>query len=406
MNWDSCWLWEVLVSNRKRCLLVGVLILLAVPAMAQDDDTPTVMPINYDDNVDETLTQNAFFDWWQITAQKGDNIVVDMTASGGLEPLIGLLDSGGTLVMRSEDGAAGSTVTLEYIIPEDGQYTIVATRVGNAEGTSTGSYSLRLRIANPPVEDVNPYQDVTFRCDDHEVTTASTLVFQEDPVTDLGHRITVYGLDGFRPVIRLNVDSPNEYEICNTDAQWTLGDTFTLPGENARTIAEDDLEGVSQFLVNHAENAGVITITIGSQDGQPGRYMAVIEGFNIDPATDIDAVEVRVGPLAAKATAIQMYMVAAQNSRVDPFMLRADTEATCDDAGRKGCEAVASFTGSGAVLHEGTGTTITGDRSDAGLLIDPGNPDPVVVRLGSREGQTHGTYALVLIGELPPRDAS
>jgi hypothetical protein len=193
--------------------------------------------------------------------------------------------------MRSEDGAADSTVSLEFIAPEDGQYTIVATRVGNADGTSTGAYTLRLRRANPPVEEVNPYQDVTFRCDDYDVTTASTFVFQEDPVTDMTHRITVYGLDGFQPVIRLNVDTPNKYELCNAEAQQAIGDTFTLPGEPARTIAQADLDAgtVSQLLLTHAENAGVVTITIGSRDGKPGRYMAVFEGFAIEPSNVTDA---------------------------------------------------------------------------------------------------------------------
>lgn len=389
-------------------LSVLVLLLLAIPVWAQGDDNPMVSQINYDDMVQETLTQKSFFDWWQIKATAGDEIVVDMEASGGLEPLIGLLNPGGELIARSEDGAADSTVILDHIVPADGQYTIIATRVGNADGTSTGSYSLRLRRANPPVEDVNPYQDVTFRCDDYDVTTASTFLFQEDPVTDMTHRITVYGLDGFQPVIRLNVDLPNKYELCNADAQQTIGDTFTLPGEPARTIAQADLDGgtVSQLILTHAENAGVVTITIGSRDGSPGRYMAVFEGFAIEPSDDIDAFEVRVGPLAAKTTSIQMYMVAAQNSRLDPFMIRTDTEETCDDAGRKGCESIPTFTGAGATLNEGTGTTLAGDRSDAGLLINPGNPDPVPVQLGSREGKTHGTYDLVFIGELPPRDGT
>jgi hypothetical protein len=235
---------------------------------------------------------------------------------------------------------------------------------------------------------VNPYQDVTFRCNDDEVTTATTLKFQEDTTKDLNYRITVYGIDGFLPVIRVQTQSPNSYEICNTDAQHTVGDTFTLPGETARTIAQENLDSASQFLVGGAENTGVLTLTIGSKDGKPGRYMAIIEGFNIDPATDTDTVEVRVGPLAAKTTAIQFYMVAAENSRVDPYLTRGDGEDTCDDAGRKGCEAVPTFSGAGATLHEGDGTTIMGDRSDAGLLINPGNPDPVLVQLGSREGKT------------------
>ena len=388
----------------KHCLVLGLLVLLAVPVLAQDSDSSSLLPIKYDDVVQETLTQKSFFDWWQLDAKAGDDIVIDMAAFDGLEPLIGILDPGGTLVSRSNDGAANSTVMLEYVIPAEGQYTIVATRVGNADGTSAGSYSLRLRLANPPVETVNTYQDVTFRCDDNDVTTASTLVFQEDPIQNLTYRITVYGIDGFLPVIRLNTDLPNKVEVCNTDAAKTVGDTFTLPGETQRTISADNLDTVSQLLVGGGEKAGVITITIGSKDGKPGRYMAIVEGFNIDPANDTDAVEVRVGPLAAKTTAIQMYMVAAQNSRVDPFMTRADTEETCDDAGRKGCEAVPTFSGSGATLHEGDGATLTGDRSDAGLLINPGNPDPVVVQLSSREGKTHGTYALVFIGQLPPRE--
>jgi hypothetical protein len=395
------------VSFWKHCLVLGLLALLVVPALAQDNsDTNSVLPIHYDDVVQETLTQKSFFDWWQVEAHKGDDIVIDMAAFDGLEPLIGILDSGGTLVSRSNDGAANDTVTLEYTIPADGQYTIVATRVGNADGTSTGSYSLRLRIANPPVENVDTYQDVTFRCDDNDVTTASTLVFQDDPSKDLSYRITVYGIDGFLPVLRLNTDLPNKIEVCNADADKTVGDTFTLPGEAARTVSADHLDTVSQLLITGGEKAGLVTITIGSKDGKPGRYMAIVEGFNIDPDKDIDNVEVRVGPLAAKTTAIQMYMVAAQNSRLDPFMLRPDTDESCDDAGRKGCETVPTFSGAGATLHEGEGTTITGDRSDAGMLINPGTPDPVVVQVGSREGKTHGTYALVFIGELPPRDAS
>src|SRR6202008_2438734 len=136
----------------------------------------------------------------------------------------------------------------------------------NADGTSAGSYSLRLRVANPQVEVVNPYQDVTFRCEDNDVTTASTLVFQDDATKDQNYRITVYGIDGFLPVIRLNTSAKNKVEVCNTDAEKTVDDTFTLPGEAARTVTADNLENVSQLLIGGAEQTGAITITIGSKD--------------------------------------------------------------------------------------------------------------------------------------------
>lgn len=394
------------MNTWKRALIIGLLLLMNVPALAQDTDVETVAPINIDDIVEDSLTQKAFFDWWQVQAVEGDILVVDMAASGGLQPLIGILDTGGNLAARSADGETDSTVTLEYTVPTSGQYVIVATRVGNLDGTTTGTYSLRLRRANAPVQEFNPYQDVTFRCDDYEVTTAATLVFQEDPSAELGHRITVYGIDGFQPVIRLNVNVPNPYELYNTDAQRAIGDTFTLPGEPERSISEANLNTVSQLLINGAEEAGIITITIGSKDGQPGRYMVIVDGLAIEPSADVDAYEVRVGPLAAETTAIQLYMIDAESSRLDPFLTRPNTEETCDDAGRKGCEAVPSFTGAGATLNEGSGATFTGDRSDAGLLLNPGNPDPMVIELSSRDGRTHGGYALVLIGELPPREGS
>jgi hypothetical protein len=388
----------------KRSLILLLLLLSAAPLLAQD--TSLSADISYGSVVEDTLTEEAFFDWWTIQAGAGDQMVVDMAASGGLEPLLGILDSGGTLVTRSEEGAPNSTITLEYTVPTAGQYIIVATRAGNQNGTSTGTYSLRVRRANAPVQTVNDLQDVTFRCESYEVTTAATLRFAEDRQPDLSHRVTVYGLDGFQPVIRFYTDQPQPFELCNTNADETIGDTFTLPGEEPRTITADQLDTVSQMVVSGAEEAGTLIFTIGSRDGAPGRYMAIIEGFSIEPRDDVDALDARIGPLAAQSTSLLVYMVAAPNSRLDPFMLLPgeETDLTCDDAGRRGCLDVLSFDGAGAVIHEGGGTELIGDRSDAGLLLTPGNPDSMVIELSSRDGRTHGGYALVVIGELPPRE--
>jgi hypothetical protein len=387
----------------KRLFVVGFLCLAALPVVAQEN-SETVLDIIYDNPVDDTITQAAFYDWWILQASAGDIMVINMAASGGLEPLIGILDQGGNLVARSDEGAPDSLISLEYTTEQPGQFIIVATRVGNADGTSTGTYSLIVRRANGVVENVDTYQDVTFICEGFEATTAATVTFAEDPQPSLVHRITVYGIDGFEPVIRLNVDEPEPYEVCNTDAAQTVGDTFTLPGEDQRTITEDNLNTVSQHLVSGAENVGDIIITIGSRDGTPGRYMAIFDlGFAIDPANDTDRLEVRIGPLAAETTSLSVYTVAVQNSRLDPFMTLLDSGVTCDDAGRTGCDGLPSFSGAGAVLHEGDGTTLRGDRSDAGLLLTPGNPDPITLEVSSRGGDTYGGYALVLIGELPPR---
>lgn len=387
--------------GRNLLILFGLLLALAAPVSAQDD-APMIATINYGSAVEDTITDAAIFDWWQVQAAEGDQLVVEMAASGGLEPLAAILTPGGDIAARSPDGAADATITLEYTAETSALYTIVATRVGGAEGTSTGAYTLRLRPANPPNRP-NEYQDVTFRCDDFEATTAATVSFAEDPKTRMRHRVTVYGLDGFKPVIRLRFSANTEFSDCNVDAEMTTGDTFTLPGEEIQTITADTRDTVSQMILSGAENMELITLTIASRDGQPGRYAAVIEGFTLERG-DRDAIEARIGPLPAVSTGLTVYMVGTANSRLDPYIYLPETDEGCDDAGRLGCESVPSFTGAGFTLHEQGVVTIKGDRNDAGVILPPGSTEPVMLVLGSRNGETYGDYALVLIGELPPRE--
>ncbi len=386
----------------RKCLFVfGWLLLAALPMSAQDD-VPIVSDIAYGDFVEDSITNSAFFDWWRVQAIEGDVMVVDMAAAGGLEPLLAILNPGGDTVARTE-GAPDATVQLRYTVPSTGIYTLVATRVGSNEGVSTGVYSLRVARAGTPAARPNLYQDVTFRCQDFEAATAATLVFAEDASADLFQRITVYGIDGFLPVIRLDVSATPGFEDCTSDAAQTIDDTFALPGEAPRTITADMLDSAAQLALNGAENMGTITVTIASRDGAPGRYVALIEGFSIARGGDQDIVEVRLGPLAAQSTRLMVYMVAKPNSRLDPFLALPDEERACDDAGRRGCEDVPSLAGASFILHDRDGITITADRQDAGLILAPGSPDPVALILGSRDGDTYGDYALVLIGELPPR---
>lgn len=391
------------MSGRK--LIIAFLLLLpSLPLMAQDTSTTvTVTEITYDAVEQETITDSAFYDWWRVQASAGDIMVVDMGGSDGLAPLIGILDPSQNLVATSEDGQPNQSVTVEYTVPADGQYTIVATRVGNQAGTTTGRYALRLRRANTPdTANTDQYVDVTFPCKDFEATTAVALRFAEDASPDLKYRITVYGEDGFEPVIRLHFDVPGEkpFDLCNTNADATLTDTYTRPGEATHTITQDNLNTVSQLIFTGANNAGLIDVTIASKNGASGRYFAVIEGFSIQTADDTDQIDIRMGPLA-KLTPLTVYMVAMPNSRLDPYMAWLSANLVCDDAGRAECKTVSSFVQAGVSLHEGQPLTITGDRSDAGLTLAPGTTDIVSLQLSSRANDTFGTYALFFMGELP-----
>jgi len=391
----------------KKIALLLFLLLTTLPAAAQDNPDPnsvTVTDITYDSVVQDSITDKAFYDWWHIQAVAGDVMVVEMGGSDGLAPLIGILDSTGSVVARSADGEPNQSVSVDFTVPKDGQYTIAATRVGNQSGTTTGHYALRVRRANPPDQNTNAdqYEPVTFPCQDFEATTVVSLRFAEKPRPNLKYRITVYGIDGFVPVIRLQFDVPGQkpFDKCNINADATLTDTFTVPGEATRTITQDTVNSASQLIFTGADNAGLVNVTIASKNGAAGRYFAIIDGFNIDTPSSTDQYDIRMGPLA-KLTPLTVYMIAAENSRLDPFMKWETGNQECDDAGRGDCKNVPSFNKAGVTLHESGGITIVGDRSDAGLLLEPGTSDIMSVEMGSRNSETSGDYVLVLLGQLP-----
>lgn len=385
----------------KYLLLLCCALLLAGPLAAQDD-LPLSASIHYDEEVTDSLTSFAFWDWWHLQAAAGDVILAEMVAREPLEPLLGILNPGGTLVARSNDGAPGGTVTLEYEVTEPGEYTIVTTRVGNENGTSSGVYDLRVRRLNETPIRENPYQQVTFRCQDYEVTNAATLEFEEDIDQTTYYLISVYGLDGFEPVIRVEF-SGVDLTDCARDVQGMGGNIYTLPGEESITLDDPAVfrDHAAQLFISAPAAVGSVTLTIGSANGAPGRYIAIVDGFYMGEE-DQDYVRIGQGPLAARAP-LTMYMIAEAASRLDPSLVLLNEAAAliCDDAGRRGCEGVPSPVGLSAYLAE-QDITIQADSFDAGLMLAPGAPELWDVELSGFRSNTSGRYALVLLGELPP----
>lgn len=394
------------VTIRKIALALVWSLLLAQLALAQDDDVPRseTMPINA--VVSDSITDVAFYDWWIVQVAAGETLVVEMRAGPTLAPLVGLLDPSGTLVARSEDGVLGGAVRLEHTAATTGEHIVVATRVGNREGNTTGTYELAVRYSSDLPTRSNPYQQVTFRCDRVEVTNVATLQFAEDIEQYNGYIISVYGLDAFVPMIRLELENMNVTD-CSRDPRGMEGDTVTLPGLEPLTAAGPVLDHVAQLKVVGTTYPGPVTLTVGSADGAPGHFVVVVQGFQIEPVSDRDYVQIGQGPLAARRP-LKLYMVSDKRSRLDPALslptgLPAERALACDDAGGRRCRALPSAEGL-RIAVTSSGEEVVGGRFDAGLLLAAGAPQVLPVELGSFQRATSGPYALVLLGELPPRD--
>jgi hypothetical protein len=392
------------------CLLMFFVLHTVGLAQEGEPDRVGSEDITYGEVVDETITTESFFDHWNFYGSEGDVILIRMAASNGLAPLIGLIDAGGDLIMRSDARSDGSltdapvdgVAEIRFTLPSQGEYTIIATRVDNANGTTTGSYRLSLNVEQPtPTKDL---QDVTFRCDEFEITTAATFEFNQEGDDGDYYRVTVYGLDGFEPYIRVDIPFEQGVSDCTSDGSKTVNDQYTLPEVTPVTVTEDSPFN-AQHILEGMQEMGKLTLVIGSRNGAAGRYVAVIEGFSINEPGDVDNFIARLGPLAAEGEML-VYMMRDTNTRIDPqVQMVAQNPAidfTCDDAGRFDCADIPAATEYEFMMNDGV--EIKGNRLDSGVNIATGNPDRVALQFRSRNGATQGKYTLVIVGELPRQE--
>jgi hypothetical protein len=395
---------DAVMLKLKIFLLLSLFLMVIFPVQAQEPtpDAPGSFPISYDETVNQTITQGGFYDQWHLQANAGDTIVVYMTASNGLAPYAAILDPGADTVATSIAGEVNGVVTVEWTVVEAGIYTIVATRVDDEFGTTTGDYELLVRNATSAAPTMNPMEEAVFQCTDFEAANVISLDFGEDVGQTDQFRISVYGFDGLQPVIRIYIPSLNLLD-CSRDGRFSIGDVLSLPNQMALTVPEGDSHTAARLNLTGVQEMGsIISLTVGAARPTTGRFALVVEGFQIGEDHDVDSFTLTNGALAA-ASPLLVYMVHAQNSRVDPFMfttLSDDTQLTCDDAGRRTCMSdVPSFRDLGFTFSDGN--PLIGTRFDAGLLVAPVLREHLDISVTSYDYRTTGAYALVIIGQLP-----
>jgi len=403
--------------------LVLILILsVSTSAIAQENDEPLIADISYGMTVAETITDFSFFDWWQLEVTLGDKVVISMDAEDGLQPLIGLLDSNGDIVARSDLATVAEvdgTAFLQYDALTEGLHTIIATREGRDQGTTTGSYVLTVTNRNNvEITRPNPFLEAEFRCSEWLLTNALTFEYREDvilpdeiipgQVTEF-YRFSVFGIDGFEPVLRLQSDILMDRPLdCTDSARATEGSQLSLPIlESDYVVTEESADNVTMVtLTNSGEGdpLGDVAISVSAKEGTGGRFVLVMEGMEIHDRSDEDAFLIRRGPLASD-TILDVYIIGYPNSRMDPILELYDAEADitkfCDDIGTEDCADLLDLTQLAVTVGE-DGASYQGDRFDAGIRLDnPENPSEVLT-IRSRANTT-GNYLVVFVGELPAR---
>ncbi len=86
---------------------------------------------------------------WTFQGRRGDIVTIDLRAAGRgfLDPYLELIGPDGRSLFVDDDGGSGTNARIaNYVLPEDGRYTIRA----SGWSTSTGGYELTLAAGQPP----------------------------------------------------------------------------------------------------------------------------------------------------------------------------------------------------------------------------------------------------------------
>jgi len=146
-------------SDESGCTFSDSFVFSLDSAIAPPAPTPTAPPefseaigISYDNTLQGVIGGDVAGGRYTFVGQEGDEITIWMSRdSGDLDPQLILLDSDGNEIVRNDDRSDEVTrdaAIMNFVIPDDGTYTIIATRYQENVGLSAGDYSVALEKNN------------------------------------------------------------------------------------------------------------------------------------------------------------------------------------------------------------------------------------------------------------------
>jgi hypothetical protein len=117
------------------------------------DVPPGQNTMSIGERVRGTISASASAFTFQFSGSAGDNITINMARAGGdLDSYLFLLDSGGVALVEDDNSGGGNgDAAISASLPADGDYLILATRLNQDAGTTSGAFLLSLASDTQPI---------------------------------------------------------------------------------------------------------------------------------------------------------------------------------------------------------------------------------------------------------------
>ncbi len=235
---------------------------------------PEILPVVYGDTVTGTLDDARYEGLYTFEGAAGDVVTIDLRRiEGDLDTSLRLLDADGREVALNDDiGGDSSDARIEsLVLPEDGSYTIVATRFQGEFGSSSGTYELALTLvlagsdlAGPGGAPIAYGSTVRGLVDDSRLETRYTFFGARNDVVTITMRRTSGDLDSRLVLLGVN----NRGLAFNDNAEGELPEDaairqFLLPDTGSYTLLAGRSGGEAGL------SAGVYEITLTLEGNDP-----------------------------------------------------------------------------------------------------------------------------------------
>ncbi len=371
-------------------------------------------PITVGDVVSGTLDADNFMQVYSLTASAGDLITVELsTEEAALAPVVVIMDARGNIVAQDRDIESATTATLADVeLPSTGTYYILVMRGSGAEGTASGTYTLRLSGIQQVGGQTATLENggITFQLSWNAAVDLNLEV--RDPVGGTVHRASpgspsggALDADANADCATATADAPTEtiswpagvvpagsYEVivyytqpCDAGGPQVFQLNVAVNGQTPQAIVGTlnpgqeylarlvlDPDGTWQ-LINGGVNAGLNVTMLGTHiaNATPIALGSTVSGVitNVTPA--------QAYTFDATAGAKVTVSMQAQSGSLDPYLVLLGpgnaTLASNDDAGPNSTDAAITYTlptdGTYTVIATRYGLTIGGTEGEYNLNV-------------------------------------
>jgi hypothetical protein len=227
----------------------------------------TAIPILVGDTQEGSLTDGEYAKYYAFDARQNDLITARMNrANGSLDSFLVLADSNLQEVATDDDSGGGQNAKIDgFMIPADGRYYLIATRLDRDKGTTSGNFKLEFQSLG------NAFDGVPV--DAQRISYGTTITGRIDDLTPQV-LYAFYGVAGdaiTASVNRGDGDLDPVLDILSSDQVSLTSDDDSGGGQNAR-IARYVLPRTGLYFVRAARFSG-------TTDGNPntqGSFILVL----------------------------------------------------------------------------------------------------------------------------------